>query len=325
MPVTSPTAGDVHVSQPLTNFSQLFLQSQDAFVAGSAWPSIPVTKQYDRYYVFDRADFFRDMARVRADGTESAGAGFNLSTEPYFAEVYAFHKDVTDRQLQNADTPVRLDQSASRFVTQQLLIRRERVMAENLFAPNVWFNGTGSASAGENVNWTTGDPIAQIRAAIRGVHQLTGRRPNKMLIGRTAYDTLVDNDEVIARISGGATPQNPAMGENPALLNELGLRRIHIMDAVVNTAAEGAAESNAFIGTSDQALVYYAPDTAGMEEPTAAVQFVWSGLYGGTTNGLRVSKFRMENLKAHRIEGEMAFDFKVVSGALGHLFTSVAS
>jgi len=45
-----PTARDVHVNAPLTNISIAFLQTQDSFVASRVFPSIPVTKQSDRYY-----------------------------------------------------------------------------------------------------------------------------------------------------------------------------------------------------------------------------------------------------------------------------------
>ena len=102
------------------------------------------------------------------------------------------------------------------------------------------------------------------------------------------------------------------------------------MDSVVNTGPKDTSttlnnqESNAFIG-GDDALVYYAPDSVGLEEPTAAVQFSWTGLLGSTANGMRIKRFRMENLEADRIEGQMAFDFRLTSGALGFLYTSVSA
>lgn len=324
--VTNPTAGDVHVNRPLTNFSQKFLQSDEAFMAMRAWPNMPVQMQSDLYYVFDRADFYRDEAEERADATESAGGGFNLSTDPYFARVYAWHKDVSDRQRSNQDPAVQLDTSATQYVTHKLLIRRERVMQTNLFAGNLWFNGTSSATAGQDVDWSlaASDPIADIRTAIRAVHQLTGYRPNKILCGRQAYDTLLDNDEILSRITGGSTTAMPAMVMRQLLAALFEVDAIYVMDGVYNTAVEGAAESNSFIG-GDNLLVYYAPDSVGLEEPTAGVQFSWTGLLGSTANGMRIRRFRIEKLSADRIEGEMSFDFKLVSGALGYLFISVST
>lgn len=324
--VTNPTAGDVHVNVPLTNFSQKYLQNADAFVGTRAFPNMPVTKQSDLYYVFDRGDFYRDEALERADGTATAGGSFDLSTDPYFARVYGFHKDVTDRQRANQDSAVQLDQSATQYVTHKLLIRRERVFAANFFAANIWYNGGTSASAGENVNWstTTSDPITDVRTGIRSVQAATGYKPNKMLIGRQAYDTLLDNDAVLARITGGSTTAMPAMVMRELLAQLFELDNIFVMDSVFNSAVQGATDSVGFIG-GDQALLYYAPDSAGLNEPTAGVNFSWTGLLGNTADGMRIRRFRLEENAADRIEGEMAFDYKVTGPELGYLFISVSS
>ena len=62
----TPTPGDVHVNTPLTQISIAYLQNQTEFVAAQVCPIIPVTKQSDRYYVYNRGDFFRDQMQRRA-------------------------------------------------------------------------------------------------------------------------------------------------------------------------------------------------------------------------------------------------------------------
>ncbi len=327
MPIaTNPQAGDVHVNRPLTNFSQKYLQDAAAFVAMQAMPNLPVAKQSDLYYVFNRGDFYRDEMKERADGDESAGGGFDLSTDPYFARVYAFHKDVTDRQRANQDSPIQLDNSATQYVSHKALIRREAVFANAYLVPSVWFNGGTSPSTGQNVNWSdaASNPITDIRSAIRGVHEKTGYRPNKMLIGRQGYDTLLDNDEILSRITGGSTTAQPAIVMRQLLAALFELDAIYVMDSVRNTAVKGAAESTSFIG-GDNALIYYAPDAVGLEEPSAGVQFSWTGLLGNTEAGMRIKRFRMEAREADRIEGQMSFDMKVVAPEMGWLFVTVSS
>lgn len=324
--VSSPTAGDVHVNRPLTNFAQKYLLSTDMFVGTRAFPNLPVAKQSDLYYTFSREDFYRDEAQERADGTESAGGGFTLSTDPYFARVYAFHKDVTDRQRANADQLINLDQSATQYVTHKLLIRRERLFQQAFFALSIWGTDvtgvTGTPGATEFQKWSvsTSDPVTDIRNAIRAVHGSTGFRPNKMLIGREAYDTLLDNDGVLDRIKGGATTGQVAQVSRALLAALFELDEIFVMDSVFNSAQKGAAESTGFIG-GDNALVYYAPNAAGPEEPTAAVQFSWTGFMGATANGIRIKRFREERVEGDRIEGQMAFDYKVVASELGYFFS----
>lgn len=316
--VTSPTAGDVHVNRPLTNFGQKYLQDADKFIALRAMPNLPVGMQSDLYWTFNRGDFNRDEAQERADGTESAGGGFQVSTSPYFAKVYAFHKDVTDRQRANQDPVINLEQSATQFVANKMLIKRERLFQQRFFNTGIW-------SSNVNVDWTSGasTPIVDVRTGLRTVHLATGFRPNRMIFGRQAWDTLLNNDDLLSRITGGATTSQPAIVQRQLVAALFEIDEIFVMDAIYNTADEGGspAESNAFIG-GDLALLYYAPKTVNAEEPTAGVQFSWTGYTGATGSGFRMKNIRAELLSADRIEGEMAFDYKVVAPDLGYMFTT---
>jgi hypothetical protein len=320
--VSNPTAGDVHVNRPLTNFAQKYLQDEQAFIATKAFPNLPVSKQSDLYGIFDRADFYRDEAKERADGTESEGSGFTLSTTPYFCKVYAFHKDVTDRQRSNQDDWVKLDESASQFVTHKLLIRRERLFLQAFFATGIWttdLTGVASgATAGQFNRWdgSTSDPIADVRYAIELVQGRTGYRPNKMIISRQVWNKLVDNDALLARITGGATKDMPAQVLRTLVAQLFELEQIFVSDAVSNTAVDGATEATSFMA-GKHVLVYYAPNTTSGQEPTAGVQFSWTGFLGATTNGMRIKRFRMEPIEADRIEGQMAFTYQKTGAELG--------
>ena len=323
--VTNPTAGDVHVNTPLTNFSQRYGQSASVFIAQRAMPNLTVSKQSDLYYVFNRADFLRDEAQLRADGTESAGGGFRLSTDTYFANVYAWHKDVTDRQRANADNQVALDQSATSWVTQKLLIKREILFQQAFFAASVWATDVTPTTLWDAAS---SDPIDDIRTGKRVVQLNTGFRPNRMLIGRTCYDALLDNDAILDRITGGATTAIPALVMKQKLTELLELDEILIMDAIYNSAKIDKTDPDVatynFVGDKD-ALLYYAPATVSLDEPTAGVQFSWNGYLGATSSGQRISRFRADLRQADRIEGEMAFDYKVTGTELGYFFEAAVS
>ena len=319
--VTNPTAGDVHVNTPLTNFSQKYLQSADSFISTRAFPNAPVVKQSDLYYVFDRDDFYRDDAEERADGTESAGGSFDLSTDPYFARVYAFHKDVTDRQRANQDAAVQLDTSATQFVSHKLMIRREKAFADAFFTTGRW------ATDNNSVNWTTAtsDPIVDFRNAKRQVKMDTGYEPNKVIFGRQSWDAILDNDAVLARITGGSTRDMPAMVMRELVAQLLEVDEIFVMNAIETTTQKGAAtQTRAFIGGA-HALLYYAPDSVALNEPTAGAQFSWTGFTGATDAGMRIRRFRKESLSADRIEGEMAFDYRLTGRDLGYFFQNTTS
>jgi hypothetical protein len=323
MPTTQPTAGDAHVNTPLTNFSQKYLQSAAGFVGLGAMPNLPVTKQSDLFYVFDRDDFFRDDAEERADGAESSGGAFQLSTNPYFARVYAHHKDVTDRQRQNADPAVNLDESGTQYVSHKLMIRREALFAGAFMGTGIWATDFSPATKWDAA---TGAPISEIRTGKRTVHQSTGLRPNKAIFGRQAYDTCLDNEDILARISGGATVDLPAMVMRARLAELLELDEIHVMDGVRTTSAKGAATPvRAFFPGEDDVLLYYAPNAVGLDEPTAGISFSWTGPAGNTPAGMRIKRFRMENLEADRIEGQMSFVYQVTGPDLGYYINDVTT
>ena len=321
MPTTNPTAGDVHVNRPLTDFAQKYMQGNAAFVASRAMPNKEVSKQSDLYYTYNRGDWYRDDMELRADGAESAGSSFKLSTDPYFCDVFALHKDVTDRQRANSDTPIMLDNSASQFLGLKALIKRELKFAESFMGTGKW---TTDVSPSTKWDAAAGAPISDVRTGLRTVQLLTGYRPNKAVIGREAFDTLQDNDEILDRISGGATRAQPADVTRELMASLFELEEIFVMDSVYNTAVEGAADVNAFIGGDDM-LLYYAPNSIGVDEPTAGSQFSWTGQFGSSNNGSRIKRFRMEALESDRVEIQSAFDFKLTAPDLGYFLNNVTA
>lgn len=324
--MSNPTASDVHVNTPLTNFGQRYIQSATAFIAMRAMPNLPVGKQSDLYYEFNRGDFLRDEAEERADDAESVGSGFRLGTNTYFAKVYAIHKNVTDRQRANADVQVNLDNAATIYVASKMLIKRETLFNGIYMGAGKWTTEITPA-AGDKWDASTSDPVVQVRLAKRTIQGLTGYIPNKMIIARDAYDALIDNDAILSRITGGATTDVPAMVLKTLLTQLFELEEILIQDAVINTAKADISDPTAadiqFLSTG-QALLYYAPNSLTLDEPTAGAQFSWTGYTGATPSGFRASKFRMPaSVKTDRIEGEMAFDQKITGPDLGYMFLSV--
>ena len=225
-----PTVSDVHVDAILTNISVAYMQEADNFVASRAFPQIPVNKQSDKYFTYSQADFFRDQVQLRADGTPSAGTGYSLSTATYAAEVYALHKDIGDQVRQNADNPIDPDMDATRFLTQQMLIRQEIDWASNAFATGIWDTdrtpGTLWSAAGST-------PIADIETGKQTVMTATGYVPNTLIISYKAFSALVDNSDIVDRIK--FTSQDSV---TPDLLARVfNVDRCLIMSSVYNTAA----------------------------------------------------------------------------------------
>lgn len=326
-----PSRSDVHVDGPLTNISIAFMQDPAAFVADRVFPNIPVTKQSDRYFTYDRGMFNRDSMQLRAPAAESAGAHYDVESTPtYFCETYGLHHDIPDQVRANADQPLNLNRETTEFLSLQALLKREVNFASRYFKTGVWTNEddgiSGAPGAGQFQFWdeAASTPIEDIRAGKRTVQESTGFRPNKIVMGRAVFDALVDHPDIVGRIDRGQTPNGPAitLRENLAALFELD--EVLVMDSVQNTAQEGAANVHAFIG-GKHAMLVHATSTPGLMIPTAGYTFSWTGLLGNGAMGQRISRFRMEQLKADRVEIEQSFDQKVVSADLGMFYNGAVS
>src|SRR5574344_634283 len=100
---TLPNLG--HIDRALTNISVAYTQSADAFIADKVFPTIPVQKRSDVYFIYNKEDMFRDEVQERGQGAESVGGDYNLNiADPYYCKRYAYHYDITQEEKTNFDS-----------------------------------------------------------------------------------------------------------------------------------------------------------------------------------------------------------------------------
>lgn len=338
----NPTAGDVHVNVPLTNISIAYMQDAAGFVADRVFPNIPVMKQSDRYFRYDRSDFWRNQFERRAPGTESAGSGWKIDSTPtYFADVWALHKDIDDQIRANADNPLNMDRDATLWLSEQAMIAREVTWASKYFTTGVWSGVTGSAgtditgepsspSTNQVLQWNdaASTPIADVKANSDLIHLLTGKRPNKLNMGRQVWTQLSEHPDIIDRIKYTSGNNNPAVVSKQAAAALFELDEILVMDGIQVTSAENPAfetsKTTAFIAGKGALLVYAAP-TASLLQPSGGYTFSWTGLLNAGAGGQRIKSFRMEHLESDRVEGQMAYDQKLVCSDCGIFFNTIVA
>jgi len=322
-----PTKSDVHVNRPLTNISLAYIQSRSDFIADQVFPNIPVTKQSDRYFKYDKDFWFRSEAQLRAPGTESAGSGFTVDSTPtYYAPVYAVHKDIDDQTVANTDDPLNAERDATIFVTQQMLLKRDKLWASTYFTTGVWNGGTdwtgvsGTPSTNQVKQWDASgsDPVSDVTKAALVIQQQTSYKPNVLVIGPQVLQVLMNHSVVLDRIK--YTQRGIVTLDLLAAL--FGVDRVLVANAVENTSQEGQTGAYSFV-FGKAALLCYANPNPGLMQPSAGYTFSWNGLLGATGLGHRIKRFRIDAIESDRIEAEMAFDFKVVASDCGLYFTSL--
>lgn len=331
MPLLTPS--QVHIDTPLSNLTLAYAQSQTNFVADKVFPTVGVARQSDKYYIYDRANMNRtgDVKKL-APRTEVNRIGMTISNSSYFADVYGLGMDFDEQTIANEDEVLNIRSAGAETLAMRLMIHREENFATTFFSTGVW--GTevaGAASgAGTPVYWndyTNSTPITNVTDARRDMQLKSGGyKPNTMVVGKVTRDELINHPDILARLNGGSTVNNPALITDAKLAEIFEVENFFVMEAVNNTAVEGAAESNAFIG-GKHALLCHTPSSAGLMTPAAGMTFAWNNIPGANNLGITVESFSDDALKrqqiAEHIQVKMSYDMKVVGADLGYFFKDI--
>jgi hypothetical protein len=328
----NPTVADLHVNVPLTNVSVAYMQSADSYIADKVFPRLPVDKQSNIFYKYSKSDWRRTDVEKRAPSTESAGTGWNTTTDTYFAHVYAVHKDIDDQTRANADTVWNLDRDSTEFITNQHLLKRDIDWTASYFKTGVWATEKTGVASGATTNqflqWdqASSDPIGDVAQWLIDFRQLTGFAPNVAVLGPYVMKALKQHPDILDRIK--YTQKGIVTEDLVATLFDVD--ELYVTYAtqatgpqIPDAALQDAAASYSFIGNPKGVLFAYAPSSPSLLTPSAGYTFTWKGYMGGNSMGVKVSKFRMQHIKSDRVEAEQSYDMKPVCADMG-LFLAAA-
>lgn len=327
----NPTSRALHVDTLLTDYAIGYGTSiGKTYVADRLCTLKDVTKQSDKYIIWDKGDLFRSEMDVRADGDRSAGGGQNVSNTSYWAEVYALHTKLTDRQRSNSD--IDIESAKIRYLVNQSKLKRDKLYAANCFAASIWSgfaDQTGvvsSPSTNQFIHWsdgTNGDPIGDITSKRVDLEVAAGV-PDVMLRGvcnSYVFEKMRHHPDMLDRIKYTGGVERPADITPEAMAAVLGLDEIVIAKAVENTANEGQTTSMSRV-FGNHFLLQYTAQTAGDDTPTGATLFSWSEYDGVTADGAAIFQWYEEARRTTFFEAEMACDIKVTAADLGGIFLS---
>lgn len=309
----APNALDVHMDGPLSNISIAY--RNENYIADQIFPIVPVKKQSDLYFIFEKTAWFRDEAGPRAPGTRAPRVDYFLKRGgPYATVEYAAAKGVPDEVVDNADSPLAPAREATDFVTEKLLLRLEVDVAGKAFNTANWTN-SGNPNSGANT-WgnDTSDPINDVvgpglvRETMR---QAIGRYPNTCVMGAKVFAALKRHPDLIDRVRY----TSPTYGIDVGFLKKVfEIDRMYVGTAIYDSAKEGTPSSLTDVW-GNSVLFAWVPPTPGLMTPAAGYVFAWKQR--------QVNRYRELQEKQDVIESLMNWATVVTSADSGYLLQNV--
>ena len=270
-----------------------YFQDASRYVAKSIFPICPVQLSSAMYYKFSKADLLRDNVARKPQFGKVTPAQMGLQDDSYVCkvdQVITGIDQISALDFQRSRAPGVADprRAKVKFIAEQLNLHQDIIFAENFFQDSVWTNTwTGYTSYDSTnkkfikFNDDNGDPIALIDQLCTDVEQNTGRRPNRLALGKEAYNALKNSAAVLERVKFGGSSANPATVNEQVLAELFGIEKVVVLSSVYNAAPVGATEDMKFICDPKCALLAYATSTPTIDEPSAGYIFTWDMLGNG--------------------------------------------
>lgn len=276
-----------------------------------------VQKESDKYYVWNREDAFRTWDDKLAPGAEARTIDFTISNDSYFAEEFGLKTRILWRDLNNADSVLKLEMNKTRKLKDSLLVSREKRVA-TLFTTLLTFASGLSTTLSGASQWNNGsyvgDPVLEIDNAKEAVRLACGFYPNVIIIGAAIVPVLTNNAKyrehykyTAADIAGNGLP--------PVLR---GMKTL-VPGGINTTSNEGAATpTTADLWGKNIILAYVNLSNEAMVDD-------FSLAYTFRSQDYQTRKYDVDSQRAEYIETTAIEDVKVVSNVAGYLIKSVIS
>jgi hypothetical protein len=303
MSVYSPTGSNsTHIDKLLTQISVAW--PNNGLVGEALFPSVPVVKQSDKYYIFGREGWAPDND-IRAPGSVANEIpGLAVSLDTYYAQEHSLQIPIPDEERENVDSPLAPDRDATELVTSKILLGREIAMKNLVTTAANYGSGLSTTLSGgaqwNAANYATSDPIADMRAGVAAVHARIFTEPNTLVMPYQVMTALEDHPKFLTRIQY----VERAIFSPELLQSILGFQRVIVPGVGFNSANPGAAATLTYLWGKDVVMAWV-PPRAGLRIPAFGYEFTW--------HTQLVDRWREIWRKSDLIRVSRAYDLKLVA------------
>ena len=306
------TGRDLHIDQALSNITVGF--RPQGMIWDQVFPVVPVGKQNDLYYVWNRANWLRRENAERSPKTQANRIDPQVSSDTYFARNYALGVETSWEDLDNADEPLEIRNSNSNLILDNLNLNAEFRMATTIL--NTANVGSSNTLANNYDVAAATTPITDMDNGLESIRSVTGYNANLALFGPLTWRRFRRHPDVISFIRGTGDSVGGGGVTEQQVANAWNLSRVLVGNAIQNTAAEGAAGTFSDVWSNHIALLHVAANPGRMT-PTYGYTFQWKP--AGFPAPFTVRRYDEEKIMAEVQEVHHFQDEKVVSTVLGFL------
>lgn len=299
---------DTFVNPLLTNISVAY--SNDAYIAGSLFPTVEVDKETGLYFVVDKENLRAPADARRAEFGRANRVSNNLTQAAYALEEKSLEAPISDRVMKQYSDPFDPKANATKLVKDKLLLDKEKDLVTTILGSTVAGNNIDSAAS-----WATAatDILAQVRTGRTFIQKSTGKKANTVLLSKDAYDAIMKNTAFIAAVQYTSFPSEGALRQK--LAEWFDVERVLVGEAVENTSKEGQADSLDYIW-KDLAVVAYVSPNPALETPSAGYELKLKGAE-------YVDEWYEQEIKTTFVRNNDYYDNKVVDKTALYIITNV--
>jgi hypothetical protein len=296
-----------------------FMNAPSAYVADQIFPALSVVEKSGLIPRWRKEEWFKNITRPRAPGTESQGSGFAPDTNlTYFCQNYATHIQLPDEIRMNQQNPFNVEQAATDLVATRLKLYKEITFATNFFAASKWATDLTPTDLWND--YANSDPIGDIETGKDAIHAVSGVEAKTFAMGRYVWTKLRHHPDFLERIKY----TQKAVVTTDLIASLLELDKVLIGRALYLTSGEtppaGTPSPTLSYVFGKHALLVHTKQNPSLLEPVSGVTFHWAPFFGGNAY---LRRLRFDETMSDRFEGHTFFDQKILANELGYFFESV--
>jgi hypothetical protein len=259
---------DVVIDPALSNVSIKF--TNDTFIADMIFPTVKVSKQTGKYYIYDKSNLRIDNT-ARAAGSGANEIDIGLSTASFACDDHALKGFVADEIQEQAEAALNPLIDETEAITEKLMLDRENILATMLadtaqVTQNTTLSGTSQWS-----DYSNSDPIGDVRTARTTIHAASFKKPNTLILGKQVFDQLTEHPQIIERVKYSQL----GVVTEELLARIFQVEKVIVGEAGKNGAVEGQTDSLSYVWGKHAWLAYVNP-RIGLKSLTAGITFTYS-------------------------------------------------